>query len=127
VIQTGRHLRDEGMARALQSEEQWKADYNRLLQRWFASRPDGFKFTGETLGIAARALGLEEPHSHKCWGSAASRIEFGWRREGKMRDTGRLVAAKNPKTRAHKIPEYEKIVARRYQFAKPENQMELLA
>jgi hypothetical protein len=126
VIETGRHLRDDGMARALESEEAWIVRYDRILQAWFVSRPDGFRFTGEMLRMVAREKGIEEPHIHNVWAAAASRILHGWRREEKIRDTGQMISARSPKTRAHRMPQYEKIVTRRYRVAEPENQMELL-
>ena len=127
MIVTGKYLKEDGMARALEPEESWLARYNRIIQDWFDSRPDGFRFTGETLRMIARDRGLDEPHTHKCWGGAASRILSGWRREGKIGNTGRTVSARSPKTRAHQMPQYEKIISRRYRQSEPENQLELLA
>jgi hypothetical protein len=127
MILTGRHLKEVGMARALESEDSWLTRYDRIMQEWFVSRPDGFRFTGEMLRIVAKDRGIEEPHTHKCWGGAASRILSGWRREGKLCSTGRTVSARSQKTRAHQMPQYEKIVTRRYRVAEPENQLELLA
>lgn len=123
---TGKQLRDDGIERVLTPEQDWLERYCAILLDWFDGRPDGFRFTGEILRITAKDKGIDEPHVHNVWAAAASRVLGQWRREGKICDTGRLVSAKSPKTRAHAMRQYEKIVSRRYRVAEPENQMELL-
>lgn len=125
--QTGKSLRDSAIARVLTPEEAWIEQYKEILRDWFESRPDGFLFTGETLTEVARARGLGEPHHHGAWGGVSMSLYAEWRSNKKMRNTGRVVPAKRPATHAHGLKEYEKIIARRYRIAQPENQMELLA
>lgn len=127
MTQTGKQLRDEGIARVLTPDDEWLERYNEILFDWFEGRPDGFRFTGEALRMAVRNRGLGEPRTHKRWGGAASRILDGWRRAGMICDTGRMVPAESPKTHGHRMPQYEKTVTRRYQYAAALSQMELLS
>lgn len=124
---TGKQLRDAAIQRVLTPEEGWLDRYRSILRAWFDSRPDGFKFSGETLRTIAQIQGLEEPHHFNAWSGGASSLIRVWLRERKIGVTGRYVLASSPKTHAHALREYEKMVSRRYQWAESVNQMELLS
>lgn len=127
MIQSGKQLRDAAIARVLTPEEGWLDRYRAILRNWFDGRSDGFRFSGETLRTVAQNQGLEEPHHFNAWSGGASSLIRGWLKEKKIMITGRYVLATSPKTHAHALREYEKVVSRRYRIAQPENQMELLA
>ena len=126
MIQTGKHLRDVELERVLTPEQDWLERYRTILRDWFEGRSEGFRFSGETLRTVAQNRGLEEPHHYNAWSGGASSLIRTWLRENKLMVTGRYVLATSPKTHAHALREYEKIVTRRYRVAEPEGQMELL-
>lgn len=127
MIATGKQLRDAAIERVLTPEEGWLDRYRAILLDWFDGRADGFRFSGETLRTIAQTQGLEEPHHYNAWSGGASSLIRAWLREQKIMVTGRYVLASSPKTHAHALREYEKVVSRRYRIAQAENQMELLA
>lgn len=127
MTKSGKQLRDAGIARALSPDDEWIAGYNQIVTDWFASRPDGYRFTGEQLRIAARACGLGEPRHFNRWSAAARSLINAWLEEKKLAITGRFVQAEMPATHAHALREYEKTVARRYRYVAALAQMELLA
>jgi hypothetical protein len=127
MIATGKQLRDAAIARALSPQDEWIERYTEILLDWFEGRPDGYRFTGEKLRIAAREKGLGEPRHFNRWSAAARPLINGWLNERKLAITGRFVQAKMPATHAHALREYEKTVSRRYRVADVEDQMELLA
>lgn len=120
---TGAHLRDVGIERVLATSLPWRERYSIIILEWFEKREDGFRFTGETLREVAKEHGLEEPRHHNVWGGAASVVIRALLREKKIWITGSYVAARSPKTHAHALRQYEKIVKRRYRFADDEDQL----
>lgn len=121
----GQQLRDVGIERVLQPESPWTDRYRAILCEWFEGRIEGFRFTGETLREVARERGLSEPHHPNAWSGAAASLIREWVRTRKIYVTGVYVLAKSQKTRSHALRQYEKIVARRYRFADPENQIQM--
>jgi diadenosine tetraphosphatase ApaH/serine/threonine PP2A family protein phosphatase len=122
---TGKQLRDAGIAQVLSTEEEWRRRYREILLDWFESQPEGFRFTGETLRKVAKQRGLGEPHHHCAWGGASKGLYAELRK--RMRKTGRCIPAESEATHGHPLQEYEKTVARRYQYVAALAQMELLA
>jgi hypothetical protein len=124
--QTGKHLRDEGFAKAIgNAPPSWAERYRAMMKAWFVSRPEGFRFTGETLRIVATEQGLPAPHHPNAWGAAASGFISGLLRDKQIYLTSEYTQAKSPKAHGRAYRQYEKIVARRYRFADDENQLQM--
>jgi hypothetical protein len=123
---SGKERRDEGIERVMIGSGEWRERYRAVLLAWFDSRPEGFRFSGETLRSVATEQGLEDPHHFNAWGGAARGLLTSWLREKKIWATSAYVLATRPTRHANSMRQYEKIVARRYRFADDENQMELI-
>jgi hypothetical protein len=121
----GKELRDDGIEQVLAPEVLWSDRYRAVIVGLFASRPEGFRFTGETLRLVATESGIEAPHHHNSWGAIARSLITGWMRDRQIITMG-YAPAKDPAAHARSYPQYEKITARRYRFADDARQISLL-
>jgi hypothetical protein len=97
---TAKELRDEALARVEVNSGGWSF----LAMAAVANIPGGWRGSGEALRLHLLANGLEQPHHHNAWGSVVRNAV----RRGLLRETGRVVHMRTPKSHARRTPEYER-------------------
>lgn len=79
----------------------WMTDFLERVENICDSRP-GYMLTGEELRTALKADGLAAPHHPNAWGAAIAAA----RRRGLLKETGRWIAMRGPKSHARRTPQY---------------------
>jgi hypothetical protein len=105
----GRRVRDEKVRRVTNEEdEDWKAAYRILAERFFERLPPLAAFTGEDLRVEALTVGIGEPHHANVWGAMAGAAIRGWLKTGRAVDGG-YAQLQAVRSHARRTPRYVKV------------------
>lgn len=103
AIDVGAALRDVGMARTLEAEQdEWMAKALRALAA-FARRPEWRRFKTEDFRAWYLAEGYPPPHDHHVWGALTNMAA----RERVIRFTNTYAPTVSPRTHAHPVKVWE--------------------
>lgn len=104
-LMEGRALRDAGMARVIENQDDaWRRGYRTHAAAFLSRAQPGDTFTGEALRLYVAPL-IGQPSHHNAWGAMAASHIRQWLKAGQIEMTG-FERAKSAQAHARQYPLY---------------------